>query len=166
MTIEEAIETAIRYENSVRDVYVDAGDKVADPKGKRVCDVMAREEQSHVDYLEKCLAEWRQTGKVTVAALETAVPPRQALVEAASKVAAPMTDVDRAGEMEILRKALEAERTTSTFYRRMVEELPPEGQRLFERFVEIEDGHLAIVQAELDSLTGTGAWFDVLEVKL
>jgi hypothetical protein len=42
----------------------------------------------------------------------------------------------------------------------------PEGQELFEHFVEIEDGHLAIVQAEIDSLTGTGAWFDVLEVRL
>ena len=66
----------------------------------------------------------------------------------------------------MLGKALEAERKTSDFYRRMVAELPAEGQKLFERFVAIEDGHLAIVQAEMDSLTGTGAWFDIMEVKL
>ena len=66
----------------------------------------------------------------------------------------------------MLRKALEAERKTSGFYGQMVSELPPEGQKLFERFLTIENGHLAIVQAEIDSLTGTGAWFDFLEVKL
>ena len=74
--------------------------------------------------------------------------------------------MDRANEIALLGKALEAERKTSSFYRKMVAELSTEGQKLFERFVSIEEGHLAIVQAELDSLTGTGAWFDVLEVKL
>ena len=51
-------------------------------------------------------------------------------------------------------------------HKKMVAELPPEGQKLFEPFVEIEEGHLDIVQAEIDSLTGTGAWFHVLEVNL
>jgi len=32
--------------------------------------------------------------------------------------------------------------------------------------VEIEDGHVAIVQAEMDSLTGNGWWFDTFEVQL
>ena len=31
---------------------------------------------------------------------------------------------------------------------------------------EIEEGHLAIVQAELDSVTNTGAWFDWMEVQM
>jgi rubrerythrin len=166
MTIEEAIQTAIRYENEVRDVYRGAEGDVADETGKRVCRVLAEEEQGHIDYLEARLAEWRETGKVESAALETAVPPPDAIAYAASKVSEGMTGVaDRGTEMEILRKALQAERTTSGFYRRMVAEMPPEGQRLFEHFVEIEDGHLAIVQAQMDSLTGTGAWFDFFEVK-
>jgi rubrerythrin len=66
----------------------------------------------------------------------------------------------------MLGKALEAEHKTSSFYKKMVAELPAEGQKLFERFVEIEEGHVAIVQAEMDSVAGTGAWFDVLEVRL
>lgn len=166
MTIEEAIQMAIQYENDVRDVYRSAAKGVADPMGKRVCSVLADEEQYHVNYLEERLAEWRQSGKVEPAALKTAVPSREVIAEAASKVPEGMSDVDRATEMEMLGKALEAERKTSSFYREMVAKLPPEGQKLFEHFLEIEDGHLAIVQAEIDSLTGTGAWFDVLEVKL
>jgi hypothetical protein len=48
----------------------------------------------------------------------------------------------------------------------MVAELPPEGQQLFGRFLEIEEAHAAIVQAEIDSVNGTGFWFDVMEFSL
>ena len=48
----------------------------------------------------------------------------------------------------------------------MVSELPPEGRALFERFLEIEQGHVAIVQAEIDAVSGLGFWFDVQEFRL
>ena len=48
----------------------------------------------------------------------------------------------------------------------MVEELPEGARPLFRRFLEIEDGHLAMVQAEIDTLAGTGFWFDVQEFSL
>jgi rubrerythrin len=166
MTIEEAIQTAIEFENQVRDVYKDAVQKADDPTAKRVFGVLADEEQRHVDYLEARLKEWQDTGTVSPTALDTAVPPREAMAEAAETVSAGMSDAERGTELDMLSKALEAERRTSSFYRKMVAELPAEGQKLFERFVTIEDGHLAIVQAEMDSLTGTGAWFDCFEVKL
>ncbi len=166
MTIEEAIKTAIEFETEVRDVYRDAVNRAEDPTAKRVFNVMADEEQDHIRYLGERLIEWHKTGKVEPAALKTAVPSKDAIAEGASKLASGMSDADHGTEMEMLRKALDAERRTSDFYRKMVTELPVEGQRLFERFVEIEEGHLAIVQAEMDSLTGTGAWFDVLEIKL
>ena len=166
MTIEEAIQTAIQYENEVRDVYLSAEGQVSDPLGKRVCRTLATEEQYHVAYLEQRLAEWREQGKVKLEALRTAVPEREVILAAAQNVSSGMTGGSRDTELEMLSKALEAERKTSAFYRELVAELPPEGKRLFEHFVEIEEGHLAVVQAEMDSLTGNGAWFDVLEVKL
>ncbi len=39
-------------------------------------------------------------------------------------------------------------------------------QVLFSKFLEIEDGHLAIVQAQLDSVQGMGFWFDIAEFRL
>ena len=166
MTIEEAIQTAIEFEHEVRDVYKDAAQRAIDPAGKRIFGVLADEEQRHVDYLESRLTEWRRSGKVDVAALETAIPSREVIAEAASSASADMSDVDRGADQVMLGKALAAERKTSSFYRKMVAELPPEGKKLFERFVEIEEGHVAIVQAEIDSLAGNGAWFDVLEIRL
>ena len=38
--------------------------------------------------------------------------------------------------------------------------------RLFERFVAIEEGHQAIVQAEIDCVSGSGFWFDTSEINL
>jgi hypothetical protein len=48
----------------------------------------------------------------------------------------------------------------------MVRELPPEGQGLFARFLAIEDGHAAVVQAEIDCVTQMGYWFDLAEFEL
>ncbi len=141
MTIEEAIQTAIQYENDVRDFYREAAEKVGNVIGKRVCKVMADEEQDHVDYLRERLAEWHETGKVTPTALKTSVPSHAAVAAEKAKLSSTMSDVDRGTEIEMLGKALEAERKTSSFYKQMVAELPPEGQALFARFLEIEEGH-------------------------
>lgn len=61
---------------------------------------------------------------------------------------------------------LELERQTSAFYRRLVDTLSEADRGMFSRFLEIEAGHLAIVQAEIDSLNGMGTWFDVMEFSL
>lgn len=166
MTVEEAIKTAIELENNVRDVYHDAVVKVADPAGKKIFTILAREEQRHADYLEERMREWQTTGEANPAELATAIPSHREIDRASHDLSVVLSRYDRGTEMELLRKALEAERQTSNFYKKMVAELPSEGQRLFERFVEIEEGHLDIVQAEIDSLTGTGAWFHALEVNL
>ena len=45
----------------------------------------------------------------------------------------------------------------------MVNEMTDEGQKMFSRFLEIEENHIAAVQAELDYITHTGYWFDFKE---
>ncbi len=48
----------------------------------------------------------------------------------------------------------------------MVRTLDADGKKLFERFVEIEEGHVAIVQAEMDMVTGSGYWFDTADFSI
>jgi hypothetical protein len=48
----------------------------------------------------------------------------------------------------------------------VVKELPPQDRPLFERFLEIEHGHQAIVQAEINAVAGNGYWFDVPEITM
>ena len=69
-------------------------------------------------------------------------------------------------ELDKLKQAHAVELETSQFYKRMVSEVEGEGKRLFERFMEIEEGHVAIVQAEIDSIQGLGYWFDHQEFNL
>ena len=168
MNLEEAIKTAIDFENKVHTTYKDALQKATDPVGKRVFEVLAKEEAGHLAYLESRLDEWGKAGKLTDAHLDTAIPSKEKIEEglACLKESMDQKEEPRALEVDLLEKALQAEKETAAFYRRMVDELDETGRNLFARFVEIEEGHLAIVQAQIDAVTGMGFWFDTAEFRL
>jgi rubrerythrin len=166
MEVEKAIKTAIEYEIKVRDVYADAARNTKNDTARRVFQKLADEEQGHVDYLKSRLTEWQKTGSITPENLESAIPEKQAIEEGVKKLDNRMIEPDKYGEAQMLTKALDVEIETSNFYQKMVSELESEPQQMFQRFLEIEEGHLAIVQAELDHLNGTGFWFDFQEFNL
>lgn len=167
MNLEEAIKTALKYENMVRDTYIEAGKQVKDAVGKKIFKTMADEEQGHVDYLESRLDEWTKSGHMNIDQLDTVVPPKERIDEGVAKLKDRIQEGKPSEqELKLLQKALDVENETSKFYQKMVSELDGEGQKLFERFVEIEEGHVAIVQAEIDALRGHGFWFDVQEFSL
>jgi rubrerythrin len=165
MTIEEAIKTAIDYETKVRDAYLNSVKDIADETGRRVFQMLGEEEQGHLDYLEARLAEWQKTGKIIPAKLQTVVPSRDVIDKGVKRLDDHLSERDYGTEREMLRKALFLEQETSDFYRRMVAEMKADGE-LFQRFLEIEEGHQAIVQAELDYLNRTGTFFDFQEFNL
>jgi rubrerythrin len=168
MNLGDAILTAIKYEIKVRDTYNEAVEAATDDTGKRIFGILAKEEQGHIDYLESRLSEWQKTGSVTPEELETAIPSVDAIDEGIRKLEDHVEKVDNVynAELDMLRRALQVELETGAFYKQMVDELDGVGQELFERFLEIEDGHRAIVQAEIDSVSGTGFWFDMAEFNL
>jgi len=163
MDLKEAITTAIEFETQVRGLYRSAMEKSADPVGRHIFKVLADEELKHLNYLESRLDELRRTGAITAEKLDTTLPSEQVIRESISRLETRMKPKDKGGELQILGKALEVERDTTGFYRRMAQELSDEGQQIFARFVEIEEGHLAIVQEEIDYLSKTGYWFDIKE---
>ena len=168
MTIEEAIKTAITYEKKVHGAYADAVKKAKDPTAGKVFAVMAKEELGHITYLESRLAEWQKTGHLVAEKLGTILPSKEKVAAGVKKLKGTLKKkpVAATPELGFLQQALAMEDETSAFYKRMVAELPPEGQQLFGRFLEIEEGHAAIVQAEINSVTGLGIWFDVMEFSL
>ena len=66
-------------------------------------------------------------------------------------------------EIDYLEKAYQMEKQTSDFYREMVSQLSGDLQDLFQRFLEIEEAHEAIIKAELDNAKGVGFYFDFME---
>ena len=166
MTIEEAIKTSIQYEKRVVQVYEEAVRASEDETGKKIFSVLAKEERQHVDYLESRLTEWKATGRVTAAALGTGVPSRERIDEGVRTLQSRVARKAPEAEMRLLKRALDVEVETSAFYARVVKELPPDGRAMFERFVEIEQGHQAIVQAEMNAVAGNGYWFDMPEISM
>jgi len=155
VTIEEAINTGLEFEEQVRKVYSEAAKKFADPMARKIFTVLADEEDRHVQYLEARLDEWQRTGKVTAEKLETTIPSEEAIQAGMKRLEKRMAVQDFSVELAMLKKALDLEIEATRFFKQMVGELDAEGQKMFERFVEIEVGHEAIVQAEIDALTGT-----------
>ncbi len=167
MDLKEALTTAIGYETKVRDHYSQGAEKILDPRGRKMFETLAREEQGHLSYLQSRLSEWHATGRVTSPELATVLPPAEWIDKAKARVAqSPAPTIAVQGEIELLKIALDLERRTSGFYRQLVDTLAPNERPLFARFLEIEQGHLAVVQAEIDALAGHGTWFDVMEFRL
>ena len=166
MNLEEAIQTAIDYEEKVRDVYVHARADSINDIGRRVFKALAREEQGHVDYLHLKLAELQNTGQVTSDELGSVIPAPEVIKANVEKLENRLAADDRDNEIRLLKKALQVEVETSNFYQQMVKELDPEGQKFFAPFLVIEEGHVTLVQAELDCVSGTGFWFDMQEFSL
>jgi rubrerythrin len=168
MKLDSAIKAALEYETGVHKVYLDAMNETADKKAKRVFKVLCDEEMGHLSYLQDRLDEWQKTGKIKVKHLGTSIPTREAInkgLEDLSKTVEPKP-TRQILELELLKKALDAEVKASNFYKEMVSQLDGEGQALFKRFVEIEEGHEAIVQAEINTVSNLGFWFDTPEFRL
>ena len=169
MNLEQAITTAIKYETRVHTTYVEAAAGAENEVARRVFLTMCEEEKSHIKYLRERLEEWRADGKINIVEIGTQIGAPAAIEAGAARLRSTLAGEKKGSagpELESLNKALNAERETSEFYRQMVATLDSDGKRLFERFVEIEEGHLAIVQAEIDMVLGSGYWFDTADFKL
>jgi rubrerythrin len=167
MKLQDAIAIAIDFEKKVRDHYLRGAKDIPDPQGRKVFATLGREEQGHVDYLEHCNAAWKKTGKVPNVPLKSILPKGAKWIEAERKKlqGKPKREASKT-ELDALKVALQHEKDADDFYHKLVRELPEGDRPLFSKFLEIEDGHLAIVQAQLDSVQGMGFWFDVAEFRL
>jgi rubrerythrin len=169
MNLEQAISTALEYEARVHQTYAEAVAGTDHVVAKRVFSTLCDEELEHIKYLRERLEEWRSTGTITIADLDTVLVPKEAIESRAAQLEKTLAGdgkASRGTELDSLKKALDVEIQTSNFYKKMVDTLDADGKRLFERFVEIEEGHVAIVQAEMDMVTGSGFWFDTAEFSL
>lgn len=163
MTLEEAIVSALEFEKKVRDHYAFAAQNGKDPAGRKFFALLSREEQGHVDYLEEKLKEWRSAGRLSDTPLPTVIPKSDWVVEGAEKLEASAAKRDYSGDVERLFTALKLEDEATDHYKKLVESMGHEGKALFRRFLEIEEGHTALVQAEVDAATRTGYFYDFQE---
>jgi rubrerythrin len=166
MTLESAIKTAIELEQRICKVYDEAATKASDELGRKVFGQLGKEEQYHVDFLCAKLVEWKETGSATPKKLETIIPTKENIKKEISKIQKTMAKKDFNVEIEMLRKALNLELDSSNFYENLIKKLSKQDGRFFTPFIEVENNHLAFVQAELDSITGEGHWWAFPELDM
>lgn len=166
MNIEDAIKTAIEYESRVCDLYREAELEMKGETSSRLVKAIYTDEKLHVLYLKDKLGKYLEDGSIVPDEIISTLPSKEELEREIHKLKTNMTGRTLGDNKKILSKLLKAEIETSRFYREMVDALPDEGKELFSRFLEIEDAHIALVQAELDLYGNTGFWFDNKEIDM
>jgi NAD+ synthase len=159
MKLEAAIQSALEFENRIRDLYLEAVARTDDPAGKKIFQALADDEQHHVDYLNSRLDEWQRDGKLTAATLASTIPDKTVIRREAAALQSTMAGDDRGLKQQMLSRALAMEIETSRFYRELIDQVSESHRAMFARFLEIEDNHVEAVQFELDHLSHTGLWY-------
>lgn len=161
----EIVKTAIQMEKEGYQFYMENADKISDPNGKAMFKQLAKDELDHqklfeteYDSLEKT-GKWKKSEKLSepVFPKSQIFPSRQQVEKIREKP----------NELKALKIGMELERKSQEFYSNEAKrtEDPDEGATL-NHLAEIERGHLAILEAERDSLRNTGYWFDFKEISL
>lgn len=166
MEIEKAIQTALEYETKVRDLYVKAMKEARSDAGRKVFRILAKEEQSHIDYLEARLIEWKKSQTIRVEKLQTLIPSPQEIEREIAQLPKNFGKDEKNLELDLLHQALELETATSSFYKNMTTEMSQDAGQMFANFLKIEENHRAMVLAEIDSLNGVGFWLHIREFDL
>ena len=162
----EALQVALDTEKKGYRFYKIAAKSSKDPKGQEVFEHLARDEVEHMGVIatmyesltrdepwmtyEEAFEKYGETPKEKIIFPDV---PEEA-----------QEDFD---DIKALEEALEFEKKAVLFYMKQAEESDSEKARIFyQSLIEIEEGHVQIIQAELDSLMGAGIWLGFQEISL
>ena len=137
MNLEKAIQSALEFENRIRDLYREAAESTEDPAGKKIFQTLADDEQRHVDYLESRLTEWQKRGQITIEKLASTIPDKASIRKEAAALQSTIRQDTRGLKQQMLSRALEMEIETSRFYKTLVETVADDHRPMFARFLEI-----------------------------
>jgi rubrerythrin len=166
MNSDEIFATALQYEEKIRDFYRSAAETVDDPRGKSIFLALADDEQSHIDFLHYSLEQLKKNEAIDIGRLVSPIPILKKLTAKIDHLKAEIP-AQMLGDIKIvLASALKLEKETSAFYRDACGKTTGDIRTIFEKFLEIEDRHVNVVQIELDHAQHNGMWFDFMEVDL
>ena len=158
--------TALEYEEKIRDLYLEAAGKIDDERGKGIFTGLAEDEQSHVDFLNYSLEQLRADSAIDVNRLQTAIPARKLIDKNIEKMKAEIP-VRMLGDIKtVLNSALKLEKETSAFYKDSRDKSEGPIREILNKFYEIEERHVDVVQIEMDHAMQNGMWFNFMEMDL
>lgn len=162
----EIFTTALQYEEKIRDLYRSADSIIDDQRGKAIFRALADDEQSHVDFLQYSLQQLHAEKTIDTARLKTQIPDQQTIKENIEQLKSMIPDKMLGDIKTVLSSALKMEKETSDFYREAKEKTEGPIKEIMEKFYEIEERHVDVVQIELDHASNSGIWFNFMEINL
>ena len=158
--------TALQYEERIRDLYLSGVDIVDDERGKALFKGLANDEQSHVDFLKYSLDTLKSEGRIEVDQLTTSIPSQENILSNIETMKAKIPKKMLGDVKRVLNSALQMEIETSAYYLDASKKSEGDIKEILERFVEIEDRHIEVVQVELDYASKSGHWFNFMEISM
>jgi rubrerythrin len=161
----EAIKTAIQLEKDGQAFFEKAAAETKNELGKRMFRKLATDEVRHLQTFKKMFATL--TDPETWKLLLKEGRPRERMPYFDEKAQKRSQAEKGAGEVNALQQALEVERKAIDFFRNIAQQgSNPEVSRIFTLIAKEEELHYDLIQAQIDSLTHSGFWFDIGEMKM
>ena len=163
MKLEEALKIAIEMEENVQAFYQNNASIFKSQIASKIFQTLAEEEQGHVDYLKRRQEKWLESGEIDAETLSSVIPNKDLIENQIEELIKIGDQADVESEVDVFKQAQKLELEISAFYKQLVQQLPAPDRYLFEGFLQIEECHEAILQAEISSAIGSGVWFDFME---
>jgi rubrerythrin len=162
--VENVIREAITLEINGRKFFNHAAEITHHPRGKKMFLHLADEEMKHLETFGKLFsqilggADWRKEIKPEDVSGEA--PLVEKLKESVKKE-------ERKGEIEALRIGMELEQDAIEFFTKASKETEdPVAKKMFIEISEEEKFHYDLLQAQYDSVTGSGFWLGSAEFQM
>lgn len=164
---QEIFTTALVYEKKIRDLYRSAVETIDDPRGKELFQALADDEQNHVAFLEHGLTLLRDDKDQELEKPVTSIPFPARDFEKIKQMADQIPKSILGDLKRVLNAALSLEVETSRFYRNAIQKVDNGPVRdILEKFYDIEQRHVEVVQIELDFVSNNGYWFNFMETDM
>ena len=162
--VENAIKEAIRLEINGRKFFLHAADVTEHEKGIKMFRFLADEEIKHMEVFSKLFSQildsedWKQYVK------DEEIRGESPLVE---KLKESLKNAEAKGEIEALRIGMELESNAIEFFKKAAAETDNlTAKKIFREISEEEKFHYDLLQAQYDSVTGSGFWLGSAEFQM
>jgi rubrerythrin len=159
------LKTAIEIEDNGMETFLNFARLTKDETGKNMFIRLAQDEMQHRRILEEQLENLMEGKPITKVEI-----PKSEVEKVLPKIREKQKRTrGESGLLEVdaLNTALDLERKAAQYFREQAELVENEDAKsLFIRLAEWEEAHYDIIQAELDSIQGTGFWFGIPEFQM
>jgi rubrerythrin len=156
----EAIKTALEAEKEGLTMFLKLAKDTESITGKNMFITLALDEVGHIKHLENMASELEEQG----ALVGDLFAGGQHVSINKEDIKKTITDTSKAGDLDAIELGIKQEKLAIEFYSKCADEAQSDiERRIYEHLTAEEKTHLLILEAEKDSIKGSGYWVDFRE---